>query len=62
MKNMKKERDYRKEQEREKQLIKRYTVKVPKYLANALDEKLKKENRTYSSVAIEAIEKYLKKL
>ena len=62
MKNMKKERDYRKEQEREKQLIKRYTVKVPKYLANALDEKLKKENRTYSSVAIEAIEKYLKKI
>lgn len=62
MKNMKKERDYKKEQEREKQLIKRYTVKVPKYLANALDEKLKKENRTYSSVAIEAIEKYLKKL
>lgn len=62
MKNMKKERDYKKEQEREKQLIKRYTVKVPKYLANALDEKLKKENRTYSSIAIEAIEKYLKKL
>lgn len=62
MENMKRERDYKKEQEREKQLIKRYTVKVPKYLANALDEKLKKENRTYSSVAIEAIEKYLKKL
>lgn len=62
MENMKKERDYKKEQEREKQLIKRYTVKVPKYLANALDEKLKKENRTYSSIAIEAIEKYLKKL
>ena len=62
MENMKRERDYKKEQEREKQLIKRYTVKVPKYLANAHDEKLKKENRTYSSVAIEAIEKYLKKL
>lgn len=55
-------RDYKKEQEREKQIIKRYTVKVPKYLANALDEKLKKENRTYSSIALEAIEKYLKKI
>lgn len=55
-------RDYKKEQEREKQTIKRYTVKVPKYLANALDEKLKKENKTYSSIALEAIEKYLKKI
>ena len=61
MENTKKERNYRKEQEREKQIIKRYTVKVPKYLAKALDEKLQKENRTYSSLAIEAIEKYLKK-
>ena len=61
---MKKEvkRDYKKEREREKQIIKRYTVKVPKYLANALDEKLKKENKTYSSIALEAIEKYLKKI
>ncbi|WP_455937247.1 hypothetical protein [Gemella morbillorum] len=55
-------RDYKKEREREKQIIKRYTVKVPKYLANALDEKLKKENKTYSSIALEAIEKYLKKI
>lgn len=55
-------RDYKKEREREKQIIKRYTVKVPKYLANALDEKLKKEGKTYSSMALEAIEKYLKKI
>ncbi len=55
-------RDYKKEQEREKQLIKRYTVKVPLYKAKALDEKLKKDNKTYSSLAMEAIEKYLKKV
>lgn len=54
-------RDYKKEQEREKEIVKRYIVRVPKYMANALDEKLKKEGRTYSSVALEAIEKYLKK-
>ena len=57
----KKQRDYKREQEREKETIKRYTVKVPKYIANALDEKLKKDNKTYSKLAIEAIEKYLKK-
>lgn len=57
-----KKRDYKKEQAREKEIVKRYTVKVPLYLSKALDEKLKKENRTYSSVAIEAIEKYLKKI
>lgn len=56
-----KKRDYKKEQERERQIVKRYIVRVPKYMANALDEKLKKEGKTYSSIAIEAIEKYLKK-
>ena len=55
------ERDYKKEQEREKKIVKRYIVRVPRYMANALDEKLKKEGRTYSSIALEAIEKYLKK-
>ena len=62
MENTKNERNYKKEQEREKQTVTRYTVKVPKYLAKALDEKLKKESKTYSSLAIEAIEKYLKKI
>lgn len=57
----KKHRNYDKEYENEKNTIKRYVVKVPKYMANALDEKLKKDNRTYSSLALEAIEKYLKK-
>jgi len=54
-------RDYNKEYINEKNNVKRYVVKVPKYIAKALDEKLKKENKTYSSIAIEAIEKYLKK-
>jgi predicted DNA-binding protein len=55
-------RNYKKEQEREKEIVKRYIVRVPKYMANALDEKLKKEDKTYSSIALEAIEKYLKKI
>ena len=56
-----KKRNYKHEQELEKKTIKRYTVKVPLYLANLLDEKLKKDKKTYSSLALEAIEKYLKK-
>lgn len=55
-------RNYKKEQEREKEIVKRYIVRVPKYMANALDEKLKKEDKTYSSIALEAIKKYLKKI
>lgn len=55
-------RDTKKEYERQKTINKRYVVKVPLYQARALDEKLKKENKTYSSLAIEAIEKYLKKI
>ena len=55
-------RNYKREQEREKEIVKRYTVKVPKYMANALDDKLKKEGRTNSSIAHEASEKYLKKI
>ena len=54
-------RNIKKEYERQKELNKRYVVKVPRFMATALDEKLKKENKTYSSLALEAIEKYLKK-
>lgn len=56
-----KKRDYKHEQELERKLCKRYTVKVPLYMAKALNEKLEKENKTYTSLALEAIEKYLKK-
>lgn len=56
-----KERNYNKEYENDKKRDKRYTVRVPLYKAKVLDEKLKKENKTYSSIALEAIEKYLKK-
>lgn len=57
-----KERNYNKEYENDKKRDKRYTVRVPLYKAKILDEKLKKENKTYSSIALEAIEKYLKKM
>lgn len=56
-----KTRNYNKEYENDKKRDKRYTVRVPLYKAKALDEKLRKENKTYSSLALEAIEKYLKK-
>lgn len=56
-----KTRNYNKEYENDKKRDKRYTVRVPLYKAKALDEKLKKDNKTYSSLALEAIEKYLKK-
>lgn len=57
-----KERNNKKEYERQKDINKRYVVKVPLYKAKLLDEKLKKDNKTYSSLAMEAIEKYLKKI
>lgn len=56
-----KTRNYNKEYENDKKRDKRYTVRVPLYKAKVLDEKLKKDNKTYSSLALEAIEKYLKK-
>lgn len=56
-----KARNYNKEYENDKKRDKRYTVRVPLYKAKVLDEKLKKDNKTYSSLALEAIEKYLKK-
>ena len=40
-----KRRDYKHEQELEKAKIKRYTVRVPLYMAKALDEKLKNERQ-----------------
>ncbi len=40
---------------------KTYRVRVPMYLSKLLDEKLKKENKKYSDIAREGIEKYLKK-
>lgn len=58
---MENKRDYKHERELEKKTVKRYTVKVPLYMAKSLDDKLQKENKTYSSLALEAIEKYLKK-
>ena len=55
------DRNIKKEYQRQKEINKRYVVKVPIYQAKALDEKLKKERKTYTSLALEAIEKYLKK-
>ena len=40
---------------------KTYRVRVPMYMAKALDKKLKEDNKKYSDIAREGIEKYLKK-
>ena len=40
---------------------KTYRVRVPMYMANLLDNKLKRDGLTYSEIAREGIEKYLKK-
>lgn len=55
-------RDYQKEYEKDKKINKVYTVKIPKYQATLLDNKLKKEQKTFTSLVKEAIEKYLKKI
>ncbi len=48
-------------EEKKEPASKTYRVRVPLYISKSLDEKLKKEGRTYSDVAREGIEKYLKK-
>lgn len=40
---------------------KTYRVRVPMYMSKILDEKLKANNKKYSDLAREAIEKYIKK-
>lgn len=40
---------------------KRYSAYIPNFMANAFDEKLKKENKTFTNWLKENIEKYLKK-
>ncbi len=59
---MDQKRNYKKELEREKQICKRYVVKVPLYMAKVLDEKLARDNKKYSKFARESIEKYIKKI
>lgn len=59
MSNLK--RDYQKEFEAMKNKNKYYGVKVPLFLVNPLEEKLKKDKKTFTSLVREAIEKYLKK-
>lgn len=54
-------RDYKKEHEREREMYKRYTAKIPLYLANLLDTKLQNEGLTFTEFLKNAIEKYLKK-
>lgn len=57
----KKQRDYKKEYESEHKKIKRYTIRVAKSVSKDFDEKLEKENKKYSEVLLQAIDKYIKK-
>lgn len=59
--NEKKGRNYTAEYEKDKKRDRVYRVRVPLELSKKLDEKLKKENKQYSTLAREAIEKYLEK-
>lgn len=59
--NKKKGRNYTAEYEKDKKRDRVYRVRVPLELSKKLDEKLKKENKQYSTLAREAIEKYLEK-
>ena len=59
--NEKRERDYSAEYETDRKRDRVYRVRVPIELSKRLDEKLKKENKQYSTLAREAIEKYLEK-
>lgn len=54
-------RDYKKESERDKELYKKYTFRVPKNLAKTFEEKLEKDQKSYTKFFNESIEKYLKK-
>ena len=54
-------RNYSEEYKKDLEKNKRYTVKIPHFLSAPLDEKLKKENKTFTSLVKEAVEKYLKK-
>ena len=56
-----KKRDYKKETQRDKELNKRYFVRIPLYQAKELDKKLAEQGKTFSSLVRESIEKYLKK-
>ena len=40
---------------------KRYSAYIPRFLATPFDEKLKKENKTFTNWLKENMEKYLKK-
>lgn len=55
------ERDYKKENQRQKEINKTYTVKIPIEKAKKLEEKLKKENKKYAQIARELLYKYIDK-
>lgn len=56
-----KKRDYKIENERQQKIYKQYHVKIPKYKAEILDNKLKEKSKTFKSLVDEAIENFLKK-
>ncbi len=61
----KKQRNYAEERKRDNEIVRRYTVRIPKYQANLFEERAKREGKKPSKLitqlSIEAIDKYLKK-
>ena len=60
-----KQRDYEKERQRDNEIVRRYTVRIPRYQAKAFEEKARSEGLKPTSLitklSIEAVNKYLKK-
>jgi hypothetical protein len=61
----KKQRNYEKERKRDNEIVRRYTVRIPKYQSEVFEEKATKEglkpSKLITQLSIEAIDKYLKK-
>lgn len=61
----KKQRDYKKERQRDNEIVRRYTVRIPRYQAETFEKRAKieglKPSKLITQLSIEAIDKYLKK-
>lgn len=50
---------FKKHNDKQSEKYKHYSVKIPKYQAKILDQKLKENNEKFSNLAKKAIEKYI---
>ena len=55
-------RDYKREAERRDETSKRYHLRLPFYIAEPFDKKLKEDGLTFTDFVKNAIDKYLKNI